>query len=96
MSLFSTKIFLATDESEDAELATTTVAALAKSTGSELHLRGRKGEVYEPAGKAIRTVLARPEPRGGRDPRAGRPTPGKGSSPKFTVPSEGLPYLTLV
>ncbi len=38
MSIFPTKILLATDGSEDAELATTTVAALAKSTGSELHL----------------------------------------------------------
>jgi len=38
MSIFPTKILLATDGSEDAELATTTVAALTKSTGSELHL----------------------------------------------------------
>ena len=38
MSIFPTKILLATDGSEDAELATTTAAALAKSTGSELHL----------------------------------------------------------
>jgi nucleotide-binding universal stress UspA family protein len=38
MSIFPTKILLATDGSEDAELATTTVGALAKSTGSELHL----------------------------------------------------------
>ena len=34
MSIFPTKILLATDGSEDAELATTTVAALTKSTGS--------------------------------------------------------------
>ena len=38
MSIFPTKILLATDGSEDAQLATTTAAALAKSTGSELHL----------------------------------------------------------
>ena len=38
MSIFPTKILLATDGSEDAELATTTAAALANVTGSELHL----------------------------------------------------------
>jgi nucleotide-binding universal stress UspA family protein len=38
MSIFPTKILLATDGSEEAELAATTAADLAKSTGSELHL----------------------------------------------------------
>jgi nucleotide-binding universal stress UspA family protein len=36
MSIFPTKILLATDGSEEAELATTTAADLAKSTDSEL------------------------------------------------------------
>jgi nucleotide-binding universal stress UspA family protein len=36
MSVFPTKILLATDGSEDAELAATTAAELAKSTDSEL------------------------------------------------------------
>ena len=36
MSVFPTKILLATDGSEEAELATTTAADLAKSTDSEL------------------------------------------------------------
>jgi nucleotide-binding universal stress UspA family protein len=38
VSIFPTKILLATDRSEDAELAATTVAGLAKITGSEVHL----------------------------------------------------------
>jgi nucleotide-binding universal stress UspA family protein len=38
MSIFPTKILLATDGSEDAELATSTAIDLAKSTGSELHI----------------------------------------------------------
>ena len=38
MSIFPTKILLATDGSEDAELAATNALALAKQTGSELHL----------------------------------------------------------
>jgi nucleotide-binding universal stress UspA family protein len=38
MSIFPTKIFLATDGSEEAELAARTAADLAKSTKSELHL----------------------------------------------------------
>jgi len=38
MSIFPTKILLATDGSAEAQLAATTAADLAKSTGSELHV----------------------------------------------------------
>lgn len=38
MSIFPTKILVATDGSSDAELAITTAADLATSTGSELHV----------------------------------------------------------
>jgi nucleotide-binding universal stress UspA family protein len=38
MSIFPTRILLATDGSREAELAATTAAALAEKTGSELHL----------------------------------------------------------
>ena len=38
MSIFPTKILLATDRSREAELAATTAADLAKSTNSELHI----------------------------------------------------------
>jgi len=38
MSVFPTKILLATDGSEDAELAASTAIDLAKSTSSELHI----------------------------------------------------------
>ena len=38
MSIFPTKILLATDGSEEADLALTTAADLAKSTDSELHV----------------------------------------------------------
>ncbi len=38
MSIFPTKILLATDGSEEAELASRTAAELAQSTSSELHL----------------------------------------------------------
>jgi nucleotide-binding universal stress UspA family protein len=38
VSIFPTTILLATDGSEEAELAATTAADLAKSTGSELHV----------------------------------------------------------
>ena len=38
MSIFPTKILLATDGSKEAELAATTATDLAKSTGSELHV----------------------------------------------------------
>jgi nucleotide-binding universal stress UspA family protein len=38
MSIFPTKVLLATDGSRDAELALSTAADLANSTGSELHV----------------------------------------------------------
>src|SRR5215204_5452261 len=38
MSIFPTKILVATDGSEEAEMAATTVINLAKSTDSELHI----------------------------------------------------------
>ena len=38
MSIFPTKILLATDGSEEAQLALTTAVDIATSTGSELHL----------------------------------------------------------
>ena len=38
MSIFPTKILLATDGSQDAELAATTAGDLANKTGSELHI----------------------------------------------------------
>jgi nucleotide-binding universal stress UspA family protein len=38
MSVFPTKVLLATDGSKDAEIATTTALDLANSTGSELHI----------------------------------------------------------
>jgi nucleotide-binding universal stress UspA family protein len=38
MSIFPTRILLATDGSEEADLASRTAADLAESTGSELHV----------------------------------------------------------
>jgi nucleotide-binding universal stress UspA family protein len=38
MSIFPAKILLATDGSEEAQLAAGTAADLAKNTGSELHV----------------------------------------------------------
>ena len=38
MSIFPTKILLATDGSREAQLAATTAADLAERTGSELHV----------------------------------------------------------
>jgi nucleotide-binding universal stress UspA family protein len=50
MSIFPTKILLATDGSREASLAVTTAADLAKSTGSELHIVhvGEMPLVYHP------------------------------------------------
>ena len=50
MSIFPTKILLATDGSREAELAVTTAADLAKSTDSELHVVhvGEVPLVYHP------------------------------------------------
>ncbi len=56
MSIFPTKILVATDGSRGAELATTTAADLAKSTGSELHVVhvGEMPLVYHPERHAYR------------------------------------------
>ena len=56
MSIFPTTILLATDGSEEAQLAATTAADLAKSTGSELHLVhvGEMPLVYHPERHAYR------------------------------------------
>jgi nucleotide-binding universal stress UspA family protein len=59
MSIFPTKILLATDGSEEAELASRTAADLAKSTDSELHIL----YVWEAANPYVDTVeLAGDEP----------------------------------
>jgi nucleotide-binding universal stress UspA family protein len=56
MSIFPTTILLATDGSEEAQLAATTAADLAKSTGSELHVVhvGEMPLVYHPERHAYR------------------------------------------
>ena len=56
MSIFPTKILLATDGSREAQLAATTAADLAKSTGSELHVvhAGELPLVYHPERHAYR------------------------------------------
>jgi nucleotide-binding universal stress UspA family protein len=56
MSIFPTTILLATDGSREAQLAATTAADLAKSTGSELHVVhvGEMPLVYHPERHAYR------------------------------------------
>ena len=56
MSIFPTTILLATDGSKEAELAATTAAELANSTGSELHVLhvGESPLVYHPERHAYR------------------------------------------
>jgi nucleotide-binding universal stress UspA family protein len=58
MSIFPTTILLATDGSKEAQLAATTAADLAKSTGSELHVVyvGEMPLVYHPERHAYRAV----------------------------------------
>src|SRR5215210_4879635 len=58
MSIFPTTVLLATDGSEDAELATTTALDLANSTSSELHIVLVKEPVYayvDPSGYPFST-----------------------------------------
>ena len=57
MSIFPTRILVATDGSREAELAVTTAADLAKSTDSELHVVhvGELPLVYHPERHAYRT-----------------------------------------
>ncbi len=64
MSIFPTKVLLATDGSAEAKLAATTAADLAKSTGSELHL------VH--VGEFVPTVLAQTEAEPARIEREAR------------------------
>jgi nucleotide-binding universal stress UspA family protein len=64
MSIFPTKILLATDGSAEAQLAATTAADLAKSTGSELHV------VH--VGEFLPTVLAQTEVEPARIEREAR------------------------
>ena len=59
MSILPTKVLLATDGSGDAELADTTAASLAKSTGSELHVV----HVWRPVPSVHFDVLIRQEMR---------------------------------
>jgi nucleotide-binding universal stress UspA family protein len=59
MSIFPTRILLATDGSKEAELASTTAADLAESTGSELHVL-YVGEAANPYIEAVE--LAGDEP----------------------------------
>src|SRR3712207_6632749 len=56
MSIFPTTILLATDDSKEAQLAASTAADLAKSTGSELHVVhvGQMPLVYHPERHAYR------------------------------------------
>ena len=58
MSIFPTKILLATDGSEDAKLAATTAVDVANSTSSELHIVLVEEPVYayvDPSGYAFST-----------------------------------------
>src|SRR5215207_1847771 len=50
MSIFPTRVLLATDGSKDAELATTTAVDLANSTNCELHVVYVEQAVYVPGG----------------------------------------------
>jgi nucleotide-binding universal stress UspA family protein len=64
MSIFPTKVLLATDGSEEAEMAATTAADLAKSTDSELHV------VH--VGEFLPTILAQTEVEPARVEREAR------------------------
>jgi nucleotide-binding universal stress UspA family protein len=63
MSIFPTTILLATDGSKEAELAATTAADLANSTGSELHVVhvGESPLVYHPERHAYRAEYEKHE-----------------------------------
>jgi nucleotide-binding universal stress UspA family protein len=50
MSIFPTRVLLATDGSKDAELATTTAVDLANNTSCELHIVYVEQAVYVPGG----------------------------------------------
>jgi nucleotide-binding universal stress UspA family protein len=55
MSIFPTRVLLATDGSKDAELATTTAVDLANSTDCELHIVYVEQAVYVPGGAGFRS-----------------------------------------
>src|SRR5215212_3294870 len=63
MSIFPTRILVATDGSREAQLALTTAADLANSTHSELHVVhvGEVPLVYHPERHAYRTLYAEHE-----------------------------------
>ena len=65
MSIFPARILLATDGSEEAELAATTAADLAEKTNSELHVvtvgPDYKAVSIEPTRLAICDRLSRPQ-----------------------------------
>ncbi len=65
MSIFPTTILLATDGSEEAQLAATTAADLAEKTNSELHVLtvgpDYKAVSIEPTRLAICDRLSRPQ-----------------------------------
>ena len=79
MSIFPTRILLATDGSREADLAATTAADLAKSTGSELHvihvyglapLYPRYPEAVDPRGAEPEDPVLEEEPAGLSEQRA--------------------------
>jgi nucleotide-binding universal stress UspA family protein len=64
MSIFPTKILLATDGSEDAQLAARSAIELAKTTDSELHLIyvvHRAEELRQPEGLGFGSVVSQEE-----------------------------------
>lgn len=67
MSIFPTKILLATDGSEDAELAASAAIDLANKTGSELHIVHAKLMLpwtgYSPAGTPADSIVDQEEAR---------------------------------
>jgi nucleotide-binding universal stress UspA family protein len=62
VSIFPTKILLATDGSKDAELATTTALDLANSTSSEVHIVLVAEEAYAYVDPSHRSAVPRGYP----------------------------------
>src|SRR5215203_2353915 len=67
MSIFPTKILLATDGSKDAQLAASAAIELANKTGSELHMvharLGLPWSTYPAAGTSAETIVGEEEAR---------------------------------
>ena len=64
MSIFPTRILLATDDSEEAQLAARTAVDLAKNTDSELHVIyvvHRAAELRQPEGLGFGSVVSQEE-----------------------------------